>query len=98
MSFSSDRTKKSANDILFKTLLTDPGKRAKVLELLMQEGLVEDNENASYNYFSPRKFQSPLAKLQRTDSGRNKNKIRLESPSALARRRALEKQQSVCNF
>lgn len=87
---------KLAHKRLFATLLTDPEKKAKVLELLTQEGLVAANENWSPNSPLKRsKLNSPLKKLHEMMSSPKPRAKRIESPSALGRRRALQQLESV---
>lgn len=81
-----DRTHRSPNETLFETLMADPVKRALVLQLLSQEKttIEEYQKNGSQN-----SSRHPVKKVQ--------DKFRCESPSALLRRRMLEKQRQENN-
>lgn len=96
---------KSANELMFQALLTDPEKRKKVLELLTSEGIVPPSESTAGGSRSntPTSRHNRLDDLTRTplmqllSPKRNnvKKKPLIESPSAQFRRRALQKLESV---
>lgn len=111
-----------SNQVLFHTLLTDPVKRAKVLELLTQQGLVpndnkskrgrkknnvENDQQKALTLFTEF-LKSPVSKVMGNNKAKDSPKINsplnnvrrkfnIESPSALQRRRALQKMESVSN-
>lgn len=109
-----------SNQVLFDTLLTDPVKRAKVLELLSKEGLVPNNETNKNKRGRKKKnvesspqnkalrlftefLKSPISTLLNKNKNKNmgspvseRRKDKILTPSAVQRRRALQKMESVC--
>lgn len=86
--------------MLFATLMTNPDKRAKVLDILTNEGIVPRNENVAFNNQLIGKTKGGRVKLLSQENNvspvdKGQKKFKFESPSGRLRRLQLEELRRV---